>query len=116
MPRDTLTYLDEMLDACRLATEFVGELTLDELERDTKTLYATVRTLEILGEAARQLPADFRDRETGLPWREIIGMRNVLIHAYFGVDAETVLRTVREDVPALEAALVAMRARIGGAG
>ncbi len=105
-----------MLDACRLAVEFVGDLGLDEVERDTKTLYATVRTLEILGEAARQLPAEIRDRETGLPWREIIGMRNVLIHAYFGVDAETVLRTVREDVPALAAALLVMREKVGSAG
>jgi uncharacterized protein with HEPN domain len=61
---------------------------------DQKSVYAVVRALEIIGEAARQVPEDVRTHNPGLAWREIGGMRNKLTHEYFGVNTKVVWRTV----------------------
>lgn len=74
------------------------------LEDNGKSL-AIVRALEIIGEAARHVPAGVRRRHPEVPWRRIVAMRNKVIHEYFGVDLEVVWRTVREELPALQAAV-----------
>jgi uncharacterized protein with HEPN domain len=63
---------------------------------------AVIRNLEIIGEAASKLPADTKTDLSGVPWRRVIGMRNILIHGYATVDLETVWAVIQEDLPALE--------------
>lgn len=60
-----------------------------------------LRALEIIGEAAGRIPMDWRSIYTDLPWREMVGMRNIVIHHYFGVDEAVVWRTIQEDLPPL---------------
>ena len=64
--------------------------TLDDLQKDVRTLLAVVRALEVIGEAAKRIPKNFRDRYLGIPWRGMTGMRDKVIHEYFGVDAAVV--------------------------
>jgi uncharacterized protein with HEPN domain len=71
-------------------------------------VYAVTRALEIIGEAARQFPESPLARYPELPWHEMIGMRNVVIHEYFGVDYEVLWRTVHEDLPPLRVAVKAI--------
>lgn len=68
---------------------------------DRRTNLAVVRTLEIIGEAARHIPAGLRRRYPQVPWNDMVVMRNKLIHEYFGVDLEVLWRTAREDLPPL---------------
>ena len=74
-----------------------------------------IRALEVIGEAARQPPPSVRDRRPGVPWRNIAGMRDVLIHHYFGVDLEVVWKTVHEDLPPLRAMVSDLLAELNAA-
>lgn len=68
----------------------------EEFAEDEKTAYAVVRALEVAGEASKQIPQEVRDRHREAPWRDVAGMRDKLIHHYFGVDLRAVWKTVQQ--------------------
>ena len=103
--------LNDILEAARKAIEFVDDIGSENLANDDKTEYAVIRALEIVGEAARRIPKSFREKHPDIPWSEMAGMRDKLIHDYFGVDLEVVLKTVREDLPPL---ITAIQGLVGG--
>jgi len=70
--------------------------------KDEKTVYACVRSLEIIGEAAKRIPPEFRKKHPGVAWKEMTGMRDKLIHDYAGVDANVVWKTIKNDLPELK--------------
>jgi uncharacterized protein with HEPN domain len=74
----------------------------DIFTADSKTQDSAVRRLEIIGEAVRNIPQEFRDQHQDIPWREMVGMRDVLIHEYFSVNVERVWETVTLDLPQLK--------------
>ena len=98
-------YLHDILEAIQNAISFVGEMSFDSFKDDTRTIYAVVRALEIIGEATKRIPQDFRVKYPDLPWREMASMRDKLIHDYFGVDLIVVWKTILEDLPNLEVAI-----------
>lgn len=109
MKEPSRTHLDslrDMLEAATLATQFVIGLHFDQFEANVEKQFAVVRALEIIGEASRQIPEEVHARYPDIPWSDMIGMRNVVIHAYFGVDLEVIWRTVQEDLPVLRVALL----------
>lgn len=71
----------------------------DDLERDDKTASAVIRKFEIIGEATKQLPKEIRQKYPDVPWSDMAGMRDRLIHGYFGVDYEVIWRTIKERIP-----------------
>jgi len=92
-------YLRDMLENAEKALSFVEGMDYDAFEKKDKAIYAVIRAFEIIGEAARQIPENIQEANAGIPWREIIGMRNKLTHEYFGVNTKVVWRTVHEDLP-----------------
>jgi uncharacterized protein with HEPN domain len=102
-----------MLDAADKAAEFASGLDAPAFARDTKSVYAVVRALEIIGEAAKGIPTSIRRRYPGLPWSDMAGMRDKLTHEYFGVSLEVVWRTVQDDLPNLRSRLRAIIAELG---
>lgn len=94
-------YLRDMVESGQRAVEFVEGMTLDEFQRDIKTQYAVIRALEVVGEAAKQIPPELRTKYSSIPWRSMAGMRDKLIHEYFGVNLKVVWRTATEEVPVL---------------
>jgi uncharacterized protein with HEPN domain len=103
--RDPLLYLEDILQAAEWIGEYVAGTDFDDLVSDHMRFNAVVRALEVIGEAARGLPEDIRRELPGVPWREIIGMRNVLVHAYFAVDPDVVWSAATEQVPPLAVAV-----------
>lgn len=105
MNREYDDYLRDMLENAELALTFVNGMEYDKFFEDEKSKYAVMRALEVSGEAARQVPENVRKVAPEIPWREITGMRNKLMHEYFGANMKVVWRTVQEDLPVIIPAL-----------
>ena len=80
--------------------EDIEGFTFEAFTRDKRTQYAVIRALEVMGEAAKHIPEDIRQRYPEIPWREIAGMRDKLIHDYIGIEMETVWLVVKRHIPA----------------
>jgi len=99
MSREYVDYLRDILDAMGKAQQFVENLSYEQFAVDDKTVFAVVRALEIVGEATKNIPKPIRKEYPEVPWKDMAGMRDILIHDYFGVDVETVWLTVAEKIP-----------------
>lgn len=113
MTRDFRDSLDDMQDYAKQALVFVGDMGWDEFRVDAKTFFATACAIEIVGEAARRIPEDVQQRFPAIPWRKIIGMRNVLAHNYDGADPRIVYDTATVFLPELLALLPTVIAGVG---
>ena len=103
--RDHSLFIIDILQAIERIESFIGGMDYDAFVEDDKTLSAVVRKLEIIGEAVKQLPVSFTQRYPTIPWKQIAGMRDKLIHFYFGVEPLLVWQTVQNRLPELKAAI-----------
>lgn len=105
MSRDPELYLDDIRESGERIARYVEGMDFDSFAGDTKTVDAVIRNLEVIGEAVKNLPDDIRARHPTIEWRRIAGLRDMLIHAYFGVDLEIVWDVATNKVPDLRARL-----------
>jgi uncharacterized protein with HEPN domain len=106
--RDWTLFLQDMRRFCAKVSRYTEGLGQQQFLADELIVDAVLRNLELLGEAAKQIPPDVRLRHPMVPWRRIAGLRDVLAHAYFGLEDETVWQTVSFSVPALAEQLTAV--------
>jgi len=102
MKRAIGDYIEDIVDAIGKTINFVEGMTYDTFIRDEKTIFAVVRALEIIGEAVKNIPTETRKNYPEIPWRNMAGMRDKLIHEYFGVRLDLVWKTVKEEIPPLK--------------
>jgi uncharacterized protein with HEPN domain len=104
-PRKPHRRLRDILAAIAKIRRYTEGLDYRTFAGDEKTIDAVVRNFTVIGEAATHLPDEYIDRHPGIPWNEMRGMRNVIVHEYFGVSIAIVWETIQHDLPALEQAL-----------
>lgn len=100
--------LSHMLDAAREARAFADGRVRRDLDTDRQLVWALVKVLEIIGEAAAHVNVETRGQLTMIPWDQVVGMRNRLVHVYFGINLDIVWKTVQVDVPNLIQSLEAV--------
>lgn len=98
---DDRTRLLHIKDAVTSAISFMDNKTREDLERQQMLSFAVVRCLEIIGEAANRVSDEVQQKYPLIPWREVVGMRNRIIHAYFDVDLDIIWQVVKVDLPGL---------------
>jgi uncharacterized protein with HEPN domain len=103
--RDWRLYADDILEACGKIRRFVHGMTLDAFVADERTRDAVLRNIEIIGEAAKNIPDDVVAKAPEVPWRNVRGMRDVLAHGYFGVSFAIVWATATKGIEPLEVAV-----------
>jgi uncharacterized protein with HEPN domain len=101
--RETEDFVRDIQDSINAIEEFVKDNTYENFIKEKKTYYAVIRGIEIIGEATKNLPKSFRNKYPEVPWDEMAGMRDKLIHHYFGVNMEVLWITATENVPRLKA-------------
>lgn len=102
MKKDDNVYLEHIAEAVGKIDEYLNEMNFEEFSASTIVIDAVIRQFEIIGEAANNVSGEFKQKYPSLPWVEMIGMRNQLIHEYFGVDLKVIWRTYKEDLPELK--------------
>ena len=93
---------NDIQESINIILDYIKDLTEDVFKQDRKTQDAVIRNLEVIGEAVKDIPKKVRSRYPEIPWISIIGMRNKLIHHYFGVDLDIIWKTIHDDIPRLK--------------
>jgi uncharacterized protein with HEPN domain len=108
MTKDDTVYLKHMNDSIDKIIRYAGELDQNEFLKDEMVQDAVIRQIEIVGEASKRLSPGFKDTHPEIPWKDIVGMRNKLIHDYMGVDIDAVWDTIGKDIGFLKRQIEAM--------
>jgi uncharacterized protein with HEPN domain len=103
--REYIDYLRDILDSATKARRFVEGVEFDTFAASEEKIFAVFHSLQVIGEAAKNIPESIRKRCPEIPWREVCGMRDRLIHGYFGVNLRRVWETVQNDLPVLQTAI-----------
>ncbi|MDP1722342.1 MAG: DUF86 domain-containing protein [Candidatus Gottesmanbacteria bacterium] len=99
---NTLLYLSDIREAIEKINEFVSSMSFEAFSRDARTIDAVVRNIEVIGEAARHIPEPLRLAYPTVPWKQVVGARDKVVHEYFGIDLEVIWKTIQDDLPVLK--------------
>jgi uncharacterized protein with HEPN domain len=110
MKRDVRVYLQDILESIERIEEYTRGKTKDDFVSDSQMQDAVLRRLEIIGEAVKHVPKRLRDRYPTIPWQQIAGTRDILIHGYFGVRLDTSWEIIRDDLKELKATILRVQA------
>ena len=108
MRNDDRVRILHMIDATESVEQFAAGRKRGDLDTDKMLLFAILRAIEVIGEAASKVTSETQDASPGVPWASIVGMRNRLIHGYFDIDSDVVWKTVTDEVPVLRRSLQAL--------
>ena len=97
--RELRDYIRDLIEACEDILSFTKGMSYSDFVADKKTVNAVIRSLEVIGEATKKLPVSLRDNYADVPWKQMAGMRDKLIHEYFGIDIQMVWQVIEKHIP-----------------
>jgi len=97
--RELRDYINDLIEACEEILSFTQGMSYSDFADDKKTVNAVIRSLEVIGEATKKLPTSFRNNYPNIPWKQMAGMRDKLIHEYFGIDRQMVWQAIERHIP-----------------
>lgn len=101
--RELKDYLEDIFQQILMIEKFTRNIrTFETFQKDEMVVYACIRALEIMGEAVKNIPDEFRQQYPKIPWKKIAGIRDVLIHHYFGIDKNVIWKTIKVNVPQIK--------------
>lgn len=100
--RDYGDYVQDILDSINDIENFTQDITFKKFTEDKKTVNAVIRSTEVIGEAAKKIPKSIKDKHPSIPWKKMTGMRDKLIHEYFGIDMEILWKAAKDELPPLK--------------
>jgi len=109
MKRRLRLFIEDILDSIKLIEKYMGNISKENLGKNQKLKDSIVRRLEIIGEAVKNIPNDFREKYPGVPWKKIAGLRDVIIHTYFNIDLDVTWDIIKKDLPDLKEKILKIR-------
>ena len=102
MKRDINLFIGDILESIRAIEEYSANIDKEELEKSRMIQSAIIREIEIIGEAVKNIPQNVKEKHKEIEWKKISGMRDVIVHGYFGVDLDAVWNVIKRDLPILK--------------
>ena len=106
MTRDLRLYIEDILGSITKIENYTEDIDQQHFLTDTQIQDSVLHRLEIIGEAVKNIPNSFRDKYPQIPWKNIAGLRDILIHEYFGVNMRRAWKVIKDDIPALKLKLM----------
>jgi len=108
MKKNVNIFLKHILEAIKLIEDYTKGKEKSDFLKSTQLQDSVIRRIEIIGEAIKNIPSDFKSSHEDIPWKEITGMRDILIHQYFGVDLELTWEVIKVDLPKLKKSIISI--------
>lgn len=113
MSREFKAYLKDIFESIQKIEKYTTDLSFNKFASNGLVQDGVVRNLEIIGEAVKNIPDEIKDKENNIDWRKIAGLRDILVHAYFGIDVDIIWDIIKNKIPELKTEIILMLSEFG---